>query len=210
MNAAAIISGRRNLRSWYDADATVDFYDIKGAMEIALAKFGFLSDDLSFTADDSLTFMHSGKSSRVEYGDVEIGILGQLHPEISASYDLDDTFIFEMNLDKIAELLKNRMPAFVEISKFPFVERDFALLVPDDVPFSDISSSIRKSGANMILSVNVFDLYKGKGVPEGFKSLAVRVIFSCFDRTLTDDEVNSSVNAILKNLKSSLGVVIRT
>ena len=205
---AGVLMGKRFPSGWERAKELVDFYDAKGVVE-AVFKTLKIEDDVSFSGDGNLSFMHPGSFANILVKNEKVGFVGGLHPNVAAIWDLkQEVFIFEIDFEKIAKLSKDRILKYCVYSKFPFVERDFAFLVSNNLQIGDIKDAL--VNVENVVKVRVFDVYKGKGVPEGKKSLAINVRFSRNDRTLEDDEVNRAHEKIVGILQKDFGAELRT
>ncbi len=187
--------------------AKVDFYTIKGIVEQLLSVLGIESGD--FSANTSLPYMHPGRTADVAINGTNIGFVGQLHPATADAYGIG-TEVYVAVLD-IAELTKasDFDHIYKPLPKFPAVERDIAMLVKDSVPVKDIENAIRAKGGNFLESIKLFDVYKGKQIEEGFKSVAFSLFFRAPDKTLTDEEISSPMKKILAELEEKLGAKLR-
>ncbi len=152
--------------------------------------------------------MHPGQCARILDRDSEAGWLGALHPELAARLGMeeDNVVLFELSLDA---LLDQRMPTFSELSRFPAIRRDLAVVVGEEVTASQVCEVIRKSAGEGLRELQVFDVYRGKGVENGTKSLAIGLTLQEFSRTLTDDEIESVVARVLQSLQGELGATMR-
>ena len=151
--------------------------------------------------------LHPGQTAALYRQDEPIGILGAVHPAIRQKFDISEPiFLFEFNLDA---LLLARPPYFSEISKFPEIRRDLALLVDRHIPSQEIRDTIVNSGGEWLRHVNLFDVYLGEGVPENKKSVAFALILQHATRTLRDEEVAETVERIVGTLKLTLGIELR-
>ena len=130
-----------------------------------------------------------------------IGAVGELHPEVASRFGLDaGCAVFELDLGLLLECAPRR-PRFQEVSRFPLVRRDLAVIVATDRPAGEIRAAIAQTGGAHLLSVEPFDRYQGRGVPEGRVSLAFRLVFQRMDRTLTDEEVGAAIERIVRMLE---------
>jgi phenylalanyl-tRNA synthetase beta chain len=126
-----------------------------------------------------------------------IGALGELHPDVAAGFEIGAACaLFELDLGALQHA-RPRRPEYREISRFPLVRRDLALIVDRERPAGELLAAIRESGGPSLLSAEIFDRYEGSGVPEGRTSLAFRLVFQRTDRTLTDDEVAAATERVV-------------
>ncbi|MBT3181560.1 MAG: phenylalanine--tRNA ligase subunit beta [Deltaproteobacteria bacterium] len=207
---AGVMAGKKNPERWERASEEVDFYDIKGVVENIILSLN-LRDEVIYQRGEAFRFLHPGRFAHVLCQGKRVGFIGQLHPDITAQWDIDnDVHVFELSFDDLAEVSMGELPRFTELSKFPYVDRDIALLLPDKVPAVEIERVIQDSREELVTDVKIFDVYKGKGVSSGQKSLAITIRFARNDRTLTDDEVNRAQQNLVDMLKTRLGAALRT
>jgi phenylalanyl-tRNA synthetase beta chain len=207
---AGLITGRRYPRAWERAAEVVDFYDMKGCLEALMDSLGVAGQTI-YQRGDAHGFLHSGQFANVLCGGELIGFVGMLHPDVLSPWGIEEeVFVFELNFDDVADVARRKDKRFSEFSRFPGVERDMALVVPENIPAVEIEKSISDSGVGFIDDVRIFDVYRGKGIEPGHKSVAVKVRFSRHDRTLTEDEVTSAMDRIMGSLKMGVGATLRT
>jgi len=200
-----IATGTRLPEQWGAPETAVDFYDIKGDVEALLALTGaperFRFEPARHPA------LHPGQSARVLRDGQEIGWLGALHPELERKLDLDGrTFVFELLLDAVTAA---RTPAFQPLSRFPSIRRDLAVVVRDETPAEAVLDVVRQAAGELLRRVFVFDVYRGKGIPEGSRSLAIGLILQDSSRTLTDEDVDGVIGRTVERLSQELGAVLR-
>jgi phenylalanyl-tRNA synthetase beta chain len=202
---AGVICGSRLPEGWAQGRDAVDFFDIKADVEAVLGFSGAL-DEFTFTPGQHPA-LHPGQTARIERDGREVGYLGALHPELVKSLGLDRAvFVFELILD---EVVTGRLPKFHELSRFPEVRRDLALLADLDVPASSVLDVIRENAGEWLTDLRLFDVYQGKGIDPHRKSLAVGLTWQHPSRTLNDDEVNATTHAILTSLEERLNATLR-
>ena len=183
----------------------VDFYVIKGVAEEILdylgynSRYSFVKDKENLPED-----MHPGQSALISVNNDIVGLIGKIHPSVES----EDVYILEIDLDKLLAKKVSRMK-YKEISKYPEVKKDIAIVVDDKVTSKDIEVNIKKAGGSLLSSSEVFDIYTGKGIPEGKKSLAYSLTFASQNRTLTDDEINKAVEKIIERLEKELKAELR-
>ena len=179
----------------------VDFYIIKGIAEELLDFLGY-GGRYSFVVKDNMPEqLHPGQSAMISVNNDIVGLIGKVHPEITK----EDVFVMEINLDKLFSKKTGKMK-YKEISKYPTVKKDISILVDKSVTSNDIAVAIKKSAGSLLLNTEVFDVYTGKGIEEGKKSLAYSLTFGTNDRTLTDEEINKVLEKIIERL-SKIGTV---
>jgi len=200
-------TGERQEELWEKAE--FDFYDLKGVLE-RIFELHSLAKRLRFEQTKQVGFLHPGKSSRVLIQDEEIGFLGQLHPEILEKMDISQrVYVFEINLDKLAGYYIREELQFRPIPRFPFVRRDIAIVVDEELPVGDIVGEIRRVESELIEDIGVFDVFKGGAVEKGKKSVAVSMILRATDKTLTDEDANELQAKALERLNLAFGAELR-
>jgi len=202
---AGVITGPIFDEHWDIAIHTADFYDIKGDIEAILELTGKL-EDITFKVSISNRVLHPGQSVFIYLNDDIIGYIGVLHPNIEAKLNLSGrTIVFEIIWDKIKYY---KVPKANDISRFPANRRDIALLVSENILAADIISECKKAISNNLFKINLFDVYRGKGIEKGFKSLAISLILQNNNHTLEEEHINTTVakcvNALKKRFKASL------
>jgi len=203
---AGIALGRRLPEQWGSSESREgeDFYDVKGDVQSLLAATG-AAGEFTFEAA-ALSCLHPGRSARVLRAGSPVGWLGELHPRLVRELGFTATpVLFE--LDVVA--LQVRLPQGREISRFPQVRRDLAIVLPENVTFSDLRERVVLAGSGSLRNVRLFDVYRGAGIEKGRKSVALGLIFQDISRTLTDDEVDRAVAAVVADLRENLDARIR-
>lgn len=202
---AGVIAGPRSDEHWDQPRQPVDFYDAKGDLEAILELTGKL-DDIEFRAQRHPA-LHPGQSAAIYLNNEAIGFIGVIHPELEAKLNLNGrTLVFELLWEKVAE---RKVPEANDISRFPANRRDIAVVVADDVAAADIIAECKKVGANQLVGVNLFDVYRGRGVAEGFKSLAISLILQDTARTLEEEEIAATVAKCVAALKQRFQASLR-
>ena len=195
LHIATAMSGKVPTGSFGVKD--VDFFDLKGIVE-KLLKFLRLRADFS---PSKLNFLHPFQSANVVINGKILGFIGKLHPNVIENLDAkQDIFISELNLDELLELSKATSTQFKPISKFPPVTRDIAVICDEDVPVSEVQRVIASS-AKKLESIEVFDIYSGKNIPEGKKSIGFSLTFRSDRETLSDEKVDRITCGIIKSLE---------
>jgi phenylalanyl-tRNA synthetase beta chain len=184
----------------------VDFYDVKGALEILLE--GLRVEQVSY-APSKISFLHPGKSADVLVGGEKVGYLGELSPAKIREHELAaQVLIFEILLEPLfVRSRKDRV--FKPLPRYPYVERDLSIIVEEKVSGDVIKRLISRSSHDIIDSVILFDLYQGESIPKGHRSMAFRIRYQCEDRTLTDEEVQEVHSRVLETLKKEVGASLR-
>lgn len=202
---SGVLCGNRYEEHWDQAKSGVDFYDLKGDLESVLELTGKLSE-IEFKAEANPA-LHPGQSAAIYLKGERIGFIGVVHPELERKLDLNGrTLVFELLWSKVAERI---VPQAVEISRFPANRRDIAIVVAENVAAADILAECKKVGANQIVGVNLFDVYRGKGVAEGYKSLAISLILQDTSRTLEEEDIAATVARCVEALKERFQASLR-
>lgn len=203
----AIMTGRREGFGWASRADAVDFFDLKGVAEQLLGQLGV--ENVSCQLDAGESFLHPGKSARLMSGNQLLGSLGEVHPLIARNYDLEQN-VYLLDLDvEVLMAAQTAATRFEQLSRFPDVFRDSAILVDDVITAEAVLEIVRKGSSKFVEDVVLFDLYKGKGVPEGKKSLAFRVRYRSPEKTFTDEEINKAHDRIISLLSREIGAEVR-
>lgn len=207
LRVAAALTGSREPLGWSRAAEAADFYDAKGIAENILDLLRI--EGVSWVADTPEPYYHPGKSCSIMKGRDRIGSVGEIHPTVQETFGLEKpVFCFELDFEKLVGYARCQNGILVP-SRFPDSTRDMALLVPEETTSDRIIDCIRSVKAREVEQVDIFDVYRGAGIPEGFKSIAVRIRYRSFDRTLLDDEIGALHAKILDNLVNKVKVSIR-
>ncbi|WP_281459384.1 phenylalanine--tRNA ligase subunit beta [Pseudomonas rhizophila] len=202
---AGVVCGSRLPEGWAQGRDVVDFFDVKADVEAVLGFAGAL-DAFTFVPGKHPA-LHPGQTARIERDGREVGYVGAIHPELSKTLGLDrPVFVFELVLGEVA---LGKMPKFQELSRFPEVRRDLALLADRDVASSAVLDVIRENAGEWLTDLRLFDVYQGKGIDPHRKSLAVGLTWQHPSRTLNDDEVNTATQNILTSLENRLNATLR-
>lgn len=185
----------------------MDFYDIKGMTEELFEVLGI--DKISYMPNNKISYMHPGRLADIYCEDKTIGYVGELHPAVLENYSIGTkAYVAVIDVDVLVEKA-NFNRTFKQLPKFPAMQRDIAMLVEDKVIVKDIEDIIRQKGGKLLEAVELFDVYKGKQIQEGYKSVAYSISFRADDRTLTDEEVNAPMKKILAELEAKLNAQLR-
>ncbi|MGA2191932.1 MAG: phenylalanine--tRNA ligase subunit beta [Nitrospirota bacterium] len=205
--AAALATGKRGENLWDARDGAIDFYDIKGMVDTLLDSLRITG--AVYTPAEEIPFLHPGKSAWIMVGGKGAGYLGELHPGVIRACDLPvGAYIFELDLQSLLDL-EPEPPKYSPLPRFPSVERDVAVIVPEEVTSFSIMRVIESLKIELIEDIRLFDYYAGKPIPEGKKSLAYTITYRSTSRTLTDEEVNEVHQAVVAALREKLGAEIR-
>ena len=202
---AGVACGARSPELWSNATESVDFFDVKGDLESILVLTGDLE---GFTFEKaSHPALHPGQSAAIRRGEEVLGYLGLLHPQVQDQLELHEpVYLFELALDP---LIAGRLPEFAELSKFPEIRRDIAIIVGQDVLSVDIRACILENAGNWLQNLKLFDVYQGKGIDPNRKSIALGLTFQHPSRTLTDDDINNSVKRVVASLQDRFEASLR-
>ena len=206
---AGVATGTRLPEQWglpREVRVPVDFYDVKGDLQALFTATG-CSDSFVFeTPGAPLACLHPGRSARILRQGREVGWLGELHPSLVKQLDFTDTpVLFELDMDALGV----EKPQYNEISRFPQVRRDLAVVVDETVALSALAERVRLCASSLLCELRIFDVYRGPGVEAGRKSVALGLIFQDISRTLTDQDVEQAIASIVTDLRTSLNAKIR-
>lgn len=189
-----------------DRERSVDFYDLKGEVE-ALAGLGGEPERWQYTVASDVPWLHPGRSARVLRDGREVGVVGVLHPDLLARLDLDDEIVVaELELDALRQA---RVPLAAALSRFPSVRRDLSLQVPESVSYAELAAAVRETLGEGLEQLLVFDEYRGPGLPDGVKSIAMGLILRDPSRTLTHDEADSAMHRAVRVLVDRFNAALR-
>ncbi len=195
------------MENWHFQGLGADFYDLKGVLENIATCLG--ATDLRFVADPAIPCLHPGRAARVYLGDRQIGCLGELHPDVVGRMDLRNrAFVLEIETEPLSAL-KETSVRYREYSRFPTMVRDVAFVVGLDVEAGRMSALAREAEEELLETVDVFDVYSGKGIPDGMKSIGLRFTYRSASKTLTDDETGQVHSRIVKKIVESTAARIR-
>ena len=202
---AGVISGSRNQEHWQLDTIAADFFDLKGDVE-ALLSHACAADEFEFSKAE-LPVLHPGQTAAIHRGGRLVGHIGTLHPEIERKLGLNGrTVIFELLL---SEITQQNLPWATDISKFPANRRDIAVIVKEQIDAKKVLQLIEKVGGNNLIDLNLFDVYTGKGIDPGFKSLAIALTLQDVNKTLEEKDINDVVETVVNTLKNELDAELR-
>ncbi len=183
----------------------VNFYVIKGIVEELLDYLGY-AGRYSFVINEEKMpdELHPGQAAQISVNNDVVGIIGRIHPAISK----ENVYVFEIDLDKLLAKKVGKMK-YKEISKYPSVNKDLALVVDKNITSKEIEMNIKKAGGSLLTNIKVFDVYEGTGIPEGKKSVAYALTFEKSDRTLTDEEINNAMDKIIELVEKKMNATLR-
>jgi phenylalanyl-tRNA synthetase beta chain len=198
----------QTLNSWHQPAIAIDFYYFKGVLETLLTALGLAK--ISFEATGKEPGFHPGRTAQVMVNGNQVGLIGELHPDVLENYDLPVPVVtFSVDLTRLTSL-PGKSKTYTPLPHFPGVNRDIAVVLPKDIPAAEVCFLIEKTGGNLLRNVRLFDVYQGEQIKKGYRSLAFTLVFQADDRTLTDNEVSVSMEAITAVLKEKLGAELRS
>jgi len=205
LHVAAVACGGVAPEQWGQSHRVTDFYDLKGDLEQMLALRGE-KGEVEFR-NSQLPWLHPGQAAEVSIDGVDIGWAGSVHPSILKQMEIKGAVMaFELDLNVLS---KREIPSTNEISRFPSIRRDLALLVPEKVSFAEIRRNVIDLSGDLLINLVLFDLYSGLNVEKGYKSLAIGLILQNVSCTLTDEVVDSLIQNVVQGLESRLDAQLR-
>jgi phenylalanyl-tRNA synthetase beta chain len=202
---AGLVAGARLPLHWEGEGAAADFFDLKGDVDALLALWR-LGDDLRYTASAHVS-LNPARSAAILLGDRAVGWLGELHPRLQAEYEFKEPVVlFALDLAAIGSA---RAPRFADFSRFPSVRRDLAVIVDEALAADDLTKLIAEVLGERLQHQEIFDVYRGKGVDSGRKSVGIGLILQDASRTLTDKEADDMIQKVVHRLEQEHGARIR-
>ncbi|EHJ91853.1 phenylalanine--tRNA ligase subunit beta [Vreelandella boliviensis] len=202
----ALVCGPREAEGWGDVKGRVDFYDLKGDLESVLA-LGGDADAWRFEPAEHPA-LHPGQSAQLLHHGEPAGWIGTLHPQVRAALGLKmDAVLFEVRLDALSQ---GRIPAFEPLSRFPEVRRDLAFILKEATSVQALLDCAKQQAGEYLQDIKLFDVYSGKGVAEGHKSIALGLTWQHPSRTLNDEEINQLVDSIVTQVRVKLDAELRS
>ena len=202
----AVMSGKANDLNWSTSRDNVDFYDMKGVVEGLMAKLMLNDYKLVHYA---VPYLHPGKSCAIEVDGKIIGWFGELHPLAQEAFGIpQEAYILEMEIEPLVAAAI-AVPKYKHLAKYPSMSRDIAVVVPLEVTNAELEAVIREHAGELLIGVKVFDIYTGKQVAEGCKSMAFNLTYQAADRTLTDAEVDASMKKVIAEVGEAYKAQLR-
>ena len=202
---AGVISGNRTDEHWSMEKAATDFYDIKGDVEALLA----LTADASayeFSVAE-IAALHPGQTAKITKNGELVGYVGTLHPELTRKLGLNgQTLIFELLLTLV---LDQKTPEATAVSRFPANRRDLAIVIKSEINANKVLQLIEKVGGKLLIDLNLFDVYQGKGIDDGYKSLAIALVLQDTHKTLEEKDITEVVDRVVETLKTEFNASLR-
>ena len=202
---SAALTGEERATKWLKESSSLDFFAAKGYLEVVFDRLGL--DEKVTYKKSKLEGMHPGRFAEVYLGEKRIGFIGEVHPQVADKLGLNTTYVFEINLDEVISESKVK-PKYEEVTKYPEITRDIAMLVDVKDEYQNIYNVIESVNSKLITNVELFDLYAGAELLVGKKSLALTITYSDKQKTLTDEEVTAVHDKVLSAL-TEYGAIIR-
>jgi len=202
---SAVLTGEERATKWLKESSSLDFFAAKGYLEVVFERLGL--DEKVTYKKSKLEGMHPGRFAEVYLGEKCIGFIGEVHPQVADKLGLNTTYVFEINLDEVISESKVK-PKYEEVTKYPEITRDIAMLVDVKDEYQNIYNVIELVNSKLITKVELFDLYVGAELLVGKKSLALTITYSDKQKTLTDEEVTAVHDKVLSAL-TEYGAIIR-
>ena len=203
---AAALTGNWHTHLWQGEKKKVDFFVLKGIVEGLFAHLGLL-EKIRFEATTKKD-LHPGRTAAIMLAGEEIGFIAQVHPSLQKELDLNETYVFQLDLEAALSFEASDI-AYEEIPKYPAISRDIALVVSEDIQAQQVKDVIVEKGGKLLKDVHLFDLYQGDKIEQGLKSLAFSLMYFDPTKTLTDEEVTKVHGKVLEGLEKELGITLR-
>ena len=209
MHVAGIITGKQATSSWQAGRqaSEVDFYTIKGYVERYFDAFG-VTKDISYVATNERNDMHPGRTANILLNGHCVGFVGQVHPQMTGKLKLPAVYVFEIDLEQLMLNVPQQV-SYTSVARFPKIDRDIALLVPDTVTHAMVQATIMTHGGDYLTSVTLFDRYVGDELPTGYKSLAYTLTYQNIEETLTEAVITEAYDQLVKALETECDAQIR-
>ncbi|MCH2491180.1 MAG: phenylalanine--tRNA ligase subunit beta [Gammaproteobacteria bacterium] len=192
---------------WDGARAAVDFFDLKGDVE-ALLSYGEIAHSSRWRSTENVAALHPGESAEILLQNKPIGLAGKLHPDLADYYGLEQPiYLFELDLE---EVLARKIPHYKSVSRFPALSRDLSVVVSSEITASQVIREIRAAGGDYLCNIEVFDVYRGKGIESTEKSLSFALTLQSTSRNLTDGEIDRQIDKIVEAIGKNLGGTLRS
>lgn len=205
LRLAGALTGKWLEQPWQQEKKTVDFYLVKGIME---GLFSHLQIPVTFK-QAKLPDMHPGRCATIQIDNEVIGFIGQIHPQLQKNMDLKETYVFDVNIEKVLAAYSN-IPTYNDIPKYPSITRDIAFILDEKISAGTVKAKIEENGAPLVKSVQIFDVFQGGNLPEGKKSIAYSLLYQNPEKTLTDDEIEVSYQEIIETINKQFNGYVRS
>ena len=185
-----------------------NFYQLKGVLEMLFEHLQLSDFHLEFA--EARPYLHPGRKAELIIEGQKLGFIGEIHPQLAEKNDLPQgAAIFEMDLDKLFALSKAKSYHYQQITKYPVLDRDLAVVIKEEIAVGEILQAIKNAAGEMLKEIKLFDIYQGDQIKSGYKSAAFELKFQAEDRTLRDEEVNERFNKIVDHLSEQYSAEIR-
>ncbi len=202
---AFALTGLVSEKDFQTPTVPVDFFYAKGILEALFDRLGL---KVEYTATQALAGMHPGRTATISLDGQVVGFVGQVHPVTAKDYNIPETYVAEINLTAIEQVMQPAKP-FVEITKFPAVTRDIALLLKAEISHKEVVAAIEAAGVKRLTDIKLFDVFSGEKLGLGMKSMAYTLTFQNPEDTLEDEEVARYMEKIQKSLEETIGAEVR-
>lgn len=201
------ISGRKNVENWNSSSDNSDFYFLKGIVNLILEKFGL--DKMFFQAEESTNnFLDYGLKYSINKN--ELLQFGKVKSAIQNQFRIDkEIFYADFNFDTLLKLVAHNKVVYKEVAKFPSVRRDLALLLDNNISYTQVKKIVLKQDKKLLKEINLFDVYEGKNLPNGKKSYGISFMFLDENKTLTDNQIDKIMDKMITSLKTELNTELR-
>ncbi|UCZ52209.1 phenylalanine--tRNA ligase subunit beta [Bacillus shivajii] len=204
---AGAFMGAWHMHNWQGEKKAIDFFVVKGIVEGLLAELN-VNGNVQYVQSERQGF-HPGRTAEVRIGDEIVGMVGQIHPTTAKEWSLPETYVFELNLQKIVDHELKAL-RYTPIPRYPAMDRDIALVVDETVVAADVEREIIELGGDLLTAVSLFDVYQGEHLESGKKSLAFSLRYQDPEKTLTEEDVTTVHEKVLAGLEERLGATLRS
>jgi len=205
MRVSGLITGDALPQQWGSPAQPTDFFDIKADIENTLGMTGVRREFIFVAAEHRV--LQPGQTAHIARNGDTVGIVGKLHPRYARKFNLDkDVFLFELDAENC---FASAIPVAKTVSKFPAIRRDIAVVVDEKLTASEVIVAVEDAAPELVRNVTVFDVYQGSGIEAGRKSIALGLILQETSRTLTDDDADTVMSAVLRKLQQDFGAELR-
>ncbi|MBP1930340.1 phenylalanine--tRNA ligase subunit beta [Ammoniphilus resinae] len=201
-----LLTGTWLPQQWTNKPQSVDFYDMKGILEMLFATIG--AEQVVYRSAENLKGMHPGRTTEILVQNIPVGYAGQIHPELQNKYDIQEAYVFYIDLEKLFPLVK-RTNDYTPLPKYPASSRDLSIVVDQAISAGDIEQTIVEAAGAILEDVHLFDVFTGEKIGAGKKSLAFSLLYRNPEATLTDQEVNEAQERVLQELTAKYQAELR-
>ncbi len=207
LGIAGLITGQWCSNHWAQKAESVDFYTAKGILELLFENMGLIG--VEYQQAEGLKGMHPGRTAEIFIRGERIGFVGQIHPELQKKYDIDESYVFQIDMEKMFASRED-LSEYKPLPKYPASTRDLAIVVDMDVSAGRLKKAIVEQAGSILESVGLFDVFTGDKIGSGKKSLAFALVYRNPDATLTDQEVNEAQDRVIQALSTEYGAELRS